>query len=85
MAKRVGTKLESDVQSRIIKRYVDEGWLVVKISLCNLGGFPDLMCLKDGKAIFIEVKREGCKARQLQEYRLDQLRNLGFEAFVQNG
>lgn len=74
--------LESVIQRKIIKRYEADGYLVVKISLCNLNGFPDLMLLKDGKATFVEVKRPGQKPRALQEYRLKELRNAGFDALI---
>ncbi len=75
-------RLESTIQNKIIKRYEKEGYIVVKISLCNKGGFPDLMLLKDGKATFVEVKRPGQKPQPLQEYRLKELREAGFEALV---
>lgn len=75
-------KLESVIQRNIIKRYEEDGYIVVKIGLCNKGGFPDLMLLKDGKASFVEVKRPGRKPQPLQEYRLKELRDAGFEAFV---
>lgn len=74
--------LESDIQRKIIKRYEQDGYIVVKISLCNLNGFPDLMLLKDGKVIFVEVKRLGQKPRPLQEYRIQELRKAGFQVFV---
>lgn len=74
--------LESVIQSKIIKRYENAGYIVVKIGLCNKGGFPDLMLLKNGKATFVEVKRPGRKPRPLQEYRLKELRDAGFDAFV---
>lgn len=74
--------LESEIQRKIIKRYEDDGYLVVKLSLTNKNGFPDLMLLKDGKASFVEVKRPGQKPRPLQEYRLKELRDAGFDAFV---
>lgn len=74
--------LESEIQRRIIKRYEADGYIVVKISLCSRNGFPDLMLLKEGKASFVEVKRSGQKPRPLQEYRLKELRDAGFEAFV---
>jgi hypothetical protein len=74
--------LESHIQDRIVKRYKAQGFIVVKIGLCNLNGFPDLMLLKDGKASFVEVKRPGQKPRPLQEYRLKELRDAGFDAFV---
>ena len=75
-------RLESVIQRNIIKRYEEDGYIVVKIGLCNKGGFPDLMLLKDGKASFVEVKRPGKKPQPLQEYRLKELRDAGFEAFV---
>lgn len=74
--------LESQIQSRIIQRLKREGWLVVKIGLTNLPGFPDIMALKDGMAKFIEVKRPGEKPRDLQEYRHKQLRDCGFSVEV---
>lgn len=76
------TQLESKIQRKIIERYEAEGYLVVKINLCNKPGFPDLMMLKDGKAIFVEVKQPGKKPRPLQEYRLEELRKAGFTAIV---
>lgn len=74
--------LESVIQRRIIKRYQDQGYIVVKIEKCSLNGFPDLMLLKDGKASFVEVKRPGEVPRQLQVYRIAQLRQAGFSAIV---
>ena len=74
--------LESAVQRKIIQRYEADGYLVVKINLCNKSGFPDLMMLKDGIASFVEVKRKGEKPRPLQLYRHEELRNAGFEVLV---
>lgn len=73
---------ESAIQRGIIRRYERDGFIVVKIGLCNLNGFPDLMLLKDGRASFVEVKRPGQRPRPLQEYRLRQLREAGFDATV---
>jgi Holliday junction resolvase len=74
--------LESKVQEKIVKRYKKEGWTVVKIILCSLSGFPDLMCLRDGMALFIEVKRPGERPRPLQIFVHDMLRRCGFEVLV---
>lgn len=74
--------LESKIQYNAIKRLQAEGWLPVKLTLTNLPGMPDLMALKDGVVRFFEVKRPGCKPRPLQEYRIKQLRDLGFEVEV---
>lgn len=74
--------LESKIQRDAIKCLQKDGWLVVKLTLTNLPGMPDLMALKDGVARFFEVKRPGCKPRPLQEYRIKQLKDLGFEVKV---
>lgn len=74
--------LESVVQRKIIAHYEALGYIVVKISLCNINGFPDLMLLKNGVARFIEVKRPGGKPRPLQLYRHQQLRDAGFRVDV---
>lgn len=74
--------LESVIQARIIKRYESQGWSVLKLILTNQPGIPDLLCLKNGKALFIEVKRPGENPRPLQEYRINELRKNGFEVQV---
>ena len=75
-------QLESKEQAKLITKLTALGYMVVKIGLCNMAGFPDLMALRHGKAVFIEVKRKGSKARPLQEYRHKQLRAQGFEVYV---
>lgn len=76
------TEPESEIQARIIKRLTADGWMVVKIGLTNLPGFPDLMALRNGAVRFIEVKRPRQKPRPLQEYRMSQLRHHGFDVEV---
>lgn len=76
--------LESAIQEKLIKKYEEEGYMVVKIILCNKNGFPDLMLLKDGKASFVEVKRPGQKPRPLQEYRIKELEKYGFRVSVED-
>ncbi len=81
-SKKQQTLSESEIQRNIIKRYEADGYMAVKIQLCNRNGFPDLMMLKDGKAVFIEVKRSGQRPRPLQTYRHEQLLKAGFEVLV---
>lgn len=73
---------ESKLQRKIIEDLESMGWVVVKIKLCNLNGFPDLMALKNGNVFFIEVKDEGEEAEPLQEERHKMLRKQGFIVFV---
>lgn len=75
-------KLESDIQARIIKRLEAQGFYIIKLVLTNKSGIPDLLCLKNGKAFFCEVKRPGEKPRPLQEFRINELRDNGFEVQV---
>lgn len=78
-------QLESAIQSSLIKKYESQGYLVVKLILTNKSGIPDLLLLKDGKASFVEVKREGQKPRPLQQFRIKELQNQGFEVKVVEG
>lgn len=75
-------ELESSIQSRIIKRFEAQGFYVVKLVLTSKNGIPDLLLLKDGQASFVEVKRPGERPRPLQEFRISELRNNGFEVQV---
>jgi Holliday junction resolvase len=68
-------------QRKVIKRYEAKGYLVLKIIRLNKAGYPDLLCLKDGKAVFIEVKENKDTLKPLQQLRIDELIELGFESF----
>jgi len=74
--------LESQIQSKIIKRYQSDGWIVVKLIKTNTNGIPDLMCLKNGETIFIEVKRPTGKVSALQKLRIKQLEDEQFKVLV---
>ena len=78
----MGKQLERDIQARIIKRYKEQGYMVVKMMLTNSPGFPDLMVLKNGVAQFVEVKSPNEKPRPLQLFRIKQLKEIGFNVLV---
>lgn len=59
-----------------------DGWFVVNLIKTSKNGIPDLLCLKDGKAVFIECKEKNDTVKPLQEYRIKQLKEMGFEAYV---
>lgn len=73
---------ESFTQRKIIQRYTAEGWLCIKLIQTNMNGIHDLICLRDGVAVFIEVKRQGGRIAPLQIYRHDQIKELGFDSYV---
>ena len=68
-------------QSKVIKEYKECGYIVLNLIRLSENGYPDLLCLKDGKAIFIECKTGGDTLKPLQKYRIDELIKEGFEAF----
>lgn len=73
---------EQQIQTKIKQRYEADGWMVVKLIQCSINGLPDLLCLKNGVSLWIEVKRQGGKASELQKFRHEQLRKIGFEVLV---
>jgi hypothetical protein len=71
---------ENQIQSAIKRKLEKHGWYVNKFEMSE-GGFPDLICLKQGRTVFIEVKRVGMKPRPLQDFRIKKLNEMGFLAF----
>ena len=77
--------LESKIQSKLIKQLELEGKYVLKVSVCNKNGYPDVTAFcPDGTVEWYEVKQKGKKPRPLQEYRLKELSNYG-KCFVYDG
>jgi Holliday junction resolvase len=71
---------EALLQRKIILKLEQDGWYVIKLIQTNKNGLPDLMALKDGKVIFLEIKKPGKIPRPLQYFRLRELTDLGFKA-----
>ena len=76
------TMLEQKIQSKIIAKLQKEGWLCIKLIKTNWNGIPDLLCLRNGVTMFVEVKREQGKLSELQKVRIKQLEEKGFEVKV---
>lgn len=74
--------LESKRQAKIIKRLKTEGWYVIKLIKTSVSGIPDLLCLKNGETMFIEVKQPDGKLSELQKIRIEQLKEKGFNVKV---
>jgi Holliday junction resolvase len=76
---------EQAIQRKLIKQLEAEGYYVIKLTVTNKTGIPDLIALKPNEVRFIEVKRPNGKVSKIQEYRIKELRNLGFVAEVYRG
>jgi len=74
--------LEKDIQAAIKKRLEKSGWLVIKLIQTSLNGIPDLLCIRDGESVFIEVKRPGGKVSPLQTYRIGQLKSKHIQVLI---
>lgn len=73
---------ESELQTKIKARMEKHGWLVVKLISTNWNGIPDLLCMRKGKAIFLEVKTEQGVVAPLQEHRIKTLNSIGMHSRV---
>jgi len=74
--------MASKHQFRTIKLMEAKGYYVINLIKTNKNGIPDLLCLKDGKAVFIECKEKLDTLKPLQAFRIEELKKLGFEAYV---
>lgn len=74
--------MEQQLQTKIKKRLTADGWIVIKLIKTSANGIPDLLCLKNGVAKFIEVKQKSGKLSPLQIERINQLRAAGFDAQI---
>ncbi len=62
---------ESKLQSKILDYLQQEdGWMVNKLVSMSRNGWPDIVAIKNGKTIWIEVKAKGKKPEPLQENRM---------------
>lgn len=76
---------ESIIQSNIKRKLEISGWFVTKLLQTTTNGIPDLLALRDGRVVFIEVKQPGKKPTILQSYRHEQIRKKGFEVITATG
>ena len=74
---------EAQYQKKLIKELEAEGYYVLKLISTNKAGIPDLLALKPDDVKFIEVKGAKTPVSKLQEYRIKELKKLGFNATIE--
>lgn len=75
--------MASKYQTKIIKRFENDGYLVINLIKTNKNGIPDLLCLKEGeKPLFIECKEAKDTLKPLQKFRIEELKKYGVDALV---
>ena len=74
---------EKAIESYLNKRAKESGLLCLKYSNANTTGYPDrLICLPDGKVVWVELKSKGRKPNKLQAIRHEELAKLGHMVWV---
>ena len=74
----------SKFQTKTIKKLKAKGWKVLKTIRLNESGYPDLIALRQGVTIFVECKEKKDTLKPLQKFRLNELKENGFDAFVEH-
>ena len=77
---------EQQIQSKRIKELESQGYYVVKLVKTNKNGIPDLIAIPpNSNVLFSEIKRPSGKVSKLQEYRLKELNDYGFNTEIYRG
>lgn len=73
---------ESELQADIIDLARVLGWFAQKVEFRGRTGGMDLICIRRGRHIWVEVKREGEEARRKQEFVAREMRSFGAEVYL---
>lgn len=77
---------EQQIQAKRIKQLEVKGYYVLKLIKTNKNGIPDVLAIKKGaNVLFSEIKTPKGKLSKLQEFRLKELRDNGFDTEVFKG
>lgn len=71
--------LETSITKSIVTAATKRGWWSMKIhgGPFQKSGVPDLLLVKNGLAVFLEVKRPGGKTSAIQDRRISEIRTVG--------
>jgi len=77
---------EQQIQEKRIKELEGQGYFVIKLTVTNKNGIPDLLAIPpDSNVLFSEIKKPNGKLSRLQEFRLKQLNDHGCKTEVYRG
>mgnify|MGYP003113853836 FL=1 len=77
---------EQQIQAKRISQLEDEGYYVIKLTMTNKNGIPDLIAIpKNSDVLFSEIKKPKGKLSVIQEFRLKQLNEHGIKTEVYRG
>lgn len=74
---------ESSIEKSVVKWAKLRGIDSVKMEIQSYVGLPDrLFLVPGGKPLFMELKRPGSKAREIQRYAMNTLKQKGYDVVV---
>ena len=73
-------ELESTIERKLTRWCKRVGVLTYKFNSQSMRGVPDRIYMKDGKILFLELKRVGRKPTMLQHHHILQILNHGINA-----
>jgi len=77
---------EQQIQRKRISQLEDEGYYVIKLTMTNKNGIPDLIAIpKNSDVLFSEIKKPKGKLSVIQQFRLKQLNEHGIKTEVYRG
>jgi Holliday junction resolvase len=77
---------EQQIQAKRIRELEEEGYYVIKLTMTNKNGIPDLIAIpKNSDVLFSEIKKPTGKLSVIQEFRLKQLNEHGIKTEVYRG
>ena len=77
---------ENQIQLKRIKQLESEGYYVIKLTVTNKNGIPDLIAIpKNSDVLFSEVKKPKGKVSVIQEFRIKQLKEHGVKTEIYRG
>ena len=73
---------ESTLQTKIVKRLKENGWFVTKLISTSTPGICDLMAIRKGVVIMLEIKTDKGMVSELQKYMIEKFNKMGVFARV---
>jgi|TARA_R100000988_G_scaffold103553_1_gene83358 hypothetical protein len=77
---------EQQIQNKRIAELEAEGYYVIKLTITNKNGIPDLIAIPKGSdVLFSEIKKPNGKLSKLQKFRIEQLEKHGVKTEIYRG
>lgn len=77
---------EQQIQNKRIAELEEEGYYVIKLTVTNKNGIPDLIAIPHGSnVLFSEIKKPNGKLSELQKFRIEQLQKHGVKTEIYRG